>query len=651
MTNKNDNYRFEDLVDIVEFEKLLKSFYNATKIPNGIVGNDGEVITQAGWVDACTLFHRKNKDSKLSCEESNITLMKDLSEGKINYQKCKNGLVDYATSIFIEGNKVATVFLGQILDQEPDMNFFESQAEKLNYDKKAYLKAITEVPIVEKEKMEALMDCIVIMAHMLAENGLSKLREKKLTYKLDKTTKKTIHLKDILDFSPIGIGWSNMAGKVEYLNHQFTEIFGYTINDIPTLTTWYEKAYPEENYRKEVLSQWRKKITDTLKKDLVISELEESITCKDGSVKRVFINVTWQNGLQLVSFNDMTAHWKSELRNRAHDGMLEMVAKNLPLVDILYKIVNTIEAEDPTSTCSILLLDKEGKHLLTTAAPNLPAFYNEAIHGLEIGVGVGSCGTAAFRKKRVIVEDIMNHEYWEPYRNLAKKAKIASCWSEPIISTNGKVLGTFAIYHEHPSSPNSNDIDKIHFAANLAAIAIDNRNTHLELEERAYTDYLTNLPNRRYFIEHAELELSRHKRYGVRLCLIMFDIDHFKILNDTYGHSVGDLVLQKIATICKNILRDIDLIGRIGGEEFAILLPHTVLKEAVLIAERLRVAIDEGEIILENKEVLSKFAASFGVVFGNEAQNIDDLLIKSDLALYEAKNSGRNKVCVFKQKN
>ncbi len=244
--------------------------------------------------------------------------------------------------------------------------------------------------------------------------------------------------------------------------------------------------------------------------------------------------------------------------------MLDMVAKGSQLSDILYNIVQTVESEDNKSICSILLLDEEKKHLLIGASIKLPEFYNEAVNGIEIGIGVGSCGTAAYLAKRVIVEDIMTHKYWKGYTSLAQKAGLGACWSEPIICSRGKVLGTFAIYHKEPTTPSVSDIERISFAANLASIAIENRNARIELEHRAYSDYLTNLPNRRYFIEHSELELSRYHRYGGELSIVMFDIDFFKNLNDTYGHNIGDLVLQKISDISRNILRDIDIIGRIG---------------------------------------------------------------------------------------
>lgn len=127
----------------------------------------------------------------------------------------------------------------------------------------------------------------------------------------------------------------------------------------------------------------------------------------------------------------------------------------------------------------------------------------------------------------------------------------------------------------------------------------------------------------------------------------MFDIDNFKLINDFYGHSTGDLVLKKIADIAMETLREIDLIGRIGGEEFAVLLPQTGLEEAMLVAERLRKAIEQGEIVL-HEGLSPHFSASFGVTSaGERSSNIDMLLSRADKALYEAKESGRNRVCAI----
>ncbi len=175
-----------------------------------------------------------------------------------------------------------------------------------------------------------------------------------------------------------------------------------------------------------------------------------------------------------------------ELNSRNH--VLEQLAHGTPLNTILESLIHIIEEELPSALCSILLLDNEGKHLSVGAAPSLPSFYNDAIEGLAIGHGVGSCGTAAFTKKRVIVEDIQSHPYWTQYKNLAAKANLASCWSEPIISHNDKVLGTFAIYHNTAIAPQISDLELIESIIQLTTVAIERKQSDekLQLLSRIY---------------------------------------------------------------------------------------------------------------------------------------------------------------------
>lgn len=167
-----------------------------------------------------------------------------------------------------------------------------------------------------------------------------------------------------------------------------------------------------------------------------------------------------------------------------------------------------------------------------------------------------------------------------------------------------------------------------------------------KLELLARTDSLTGLANRRHFMEVAEQELSRTLRYGGELSALMLDIDHFKSVNDTYGHHTGDLVIQKLGNICRTTLRDVDCVGRIGGEEFAVILPQTGVTEAAEAAERLRVAVTTARVPLE-KGLPLRFSISIGVATLREPCNLDTLLGSSDTALYTAKNSGRNRVCIY----
>ncbi len=183
-----------------------------------------------------------------------------------------------------------------------------------------------------------------------------------------------------------------------------------------------------------------------------------------------------------------------------------------------------------------------------------------------------------------------------------------------------------------------------------------------ELEGRAHIDFLTGADNRGYFMQKAEKELARALRYRSALSLLMMDIDFFKQVNDSHGHAVGDEALKMLTEICRRTLREIDIIGRIGGEEFAILLPQTDRNAATEVAERLRIAI-ANECVLSDGDALIQIKVSIGVSslgVANTADypdtrpdvvKLDELTRLADKALYEAKKTGRNKVCVATQDN
>jgi diguanylate cyclase (GGDEF)-like protein len=164
----------------------------------------------------------------------------------------------------------------------------------------------------------------------------------------------------------------------------------------------------------------------------------------------------------------------------------------------------------------------------------------------------------------------------------------------------------------------------------------------------ATTDSLTGIWNRRFFRSLAKRELDRTSRYGGELALMMIDLDHFKGINDTYGHAVGDEALKMVAAIGRATLRRIDIFARYGGEEFVIALPETPLEQAVQVAERLRLTLNETPITTETKPL--HITVSIGLtVTGHGPSDLNTLLKQADDALYKAKDNGRNRVEVFRQ--
>jgi diguanylate cyclase (GGDEF)-like protein len=167
----------------------------------------------------------------------------------------------------------------------------------------------------------------------------------------------------------------------------------------------------------------------------------------------------------------------------------------------------------------------------------------------------------------------------------------------------------------------------------------------VELHQLAEIDYLTKLHNRRFFTECANHELIRARRYQSPFSLLMIDIDFFKKINDSYGHQAGDAVLQIIAHICQKTVRNVDIVGRLGGEEFAIFLPEAGRAQALDAAERLRLQIAEIEIEQKSGKAI-RVTVSIGVVaVENTEASLAELLERADQALYAAKSTGRNRVC------
>lgn len=168
-----------------------------------------------------------------------------------------------------------------------------------------------------------------------------------------------------------------------------------------------------------------------------------------------------------------------------------------------------------------------------------------------------------------------------------------------------------------------------------------------QLQQQATTDPLTGIANRRYALEQAALEIKRNQRAETPLAVVMMDIDHFKKVNDTYGHHVGDQVLMEVAQTCRSHCRESDLVSRFGGEEFLILLPSTNLNGAQTHAEKIRQAIEDLSFPTAEGNVL--VTASFGVSQWQGETKIDRVVSRADAALYQAKHDGRN--CVRRQNN
>ena len=459
---------------------------------------------------------------------------------------------------------------------------------------------------------------------------------------------------------------------------------------------------------------------------------------------------------------------RSQQREGYRNRVMEMLAHGAALPDVLREIVVGVEAEGNKVICSILLMDAAGERLLSAAAPILPDFYNEAIHGIRIGPDVGCCGTACYLGERVVVSDIQTDPLWINFRDLAEKAGLRSCWSQPIKSSSGKVLGAFAIYHGKPCVPTAQDIARIETAAHIAGLAIDRSNHKEELEQAALVyensseamividaenrviavntaftqitlierkdivgnlldvastdardietfqammnavastgkwqgelwacrngdnryatrvtvntiyavdgaayrriillsditeqkhadeliwkqanyDSLSGLPNRRLFRDRLELEIRKTQRTGLHVGLLFLDLDRFKEVNDSLGHDAGDRLLIEAAKRICACVRDSDTVARLGGDEFTVILSE--IEDVKAIERVAQNVIDSIAEVIEVDDAKVHISVSIGItIFPDDATGVDDLLKNADLAMYAAKNAGRNRFSYF----
>jgi diguanylate cyclase (GGDEF)-like protein len=185
--------------------------------------------------------------------------------------------------------------------------------------------------------------------------------------------------------------------------------------------------------------------------------------------------------------------------------------------------------------------------------------------------------------------------------------------------------------------------DTAEWLASQAAIALDNARLHDIVQRQAMTDDLTGLVNRRRFIQALDAEIERARQFGSALAIVLADLDNFKQINDEFGHPGGDVVLRAFADLIRSHVRDVDVSGRIGGEEFAILLPDTDRPGAARVAERMRRSLNAVPISVA-PDATVHVACSFGVAELAPGQTGDDVLRAADAALYRAKDEGKNRV-------
>jgi len=464
--------------------------------------------------------------------------------------------------------------------------------------------------------------------------------------------------------------------------------------------------------------------------------------------------------------------------------LIENIALENDLSANLRAIVQHIEdcLNDPLLHCSILLL-RDGR-LFHAAAPGLPPEYCDAINGVEISAHCGSCGTAAYLGKPVISSDIATDPIWTEYADLALNAGLQACWSHPIVSSGGQILGTFGTYYQTPKTPDSSHLEFLEHFSHLASIAIEKhqarsrqktlvqqltqaheqlnslimllpellivldeqgryvdiyggdktllnansgrmvglsvrdiwppgaaekimqfvqstiesdtvkcfehtlvsesgprilenrtvvikhyrtddpekkhvlwmvrditeqKRAQKQIEQLAFYDPLTNLPNRRLLMNRTQKVIERATRDNRFGALIYIDLNDFKRINDSLGHYVGDELLISVSQRLQGSIREIDTIARIGGDEFVVLMEALGFNENEIASEAKQVSqriLESLESHFELSGGRYKIGASIGIaLIDPNADDAIEVLKHADAAMYEAKRNRRDRIC------
>jgi diguanylate cyclase (GGDEF)-like protein len=334
-----------------------------------------------------------------------------------------------------------------------------------------------------------------------------------------------------------------------------------------------------------------------------------------------------------------------EQKNKQLRTLIEIntyIANSLEKEEVLKRILNQTKILLNCESSSILLVDR-GLKVLNFAVLSKDE-EGAILKDTSFRMGEGIAGTVWQNGIPILINDAQNDPRFSDRADKKAKTTTRSIIAVPL-TVNGEIIGVIEAINKLAEGFSSFDLQMLHFISTQSAIAINNA----DLYNNAIRDGMTKLYIGKYFRERLREEWSRSIRKKHHLSVIIFDIDNFKGINDTYGHQAGDRVIKEVAIVLLNNCRSIDIPCRYGGEEYTVILPETERNEALAFADRIRSIV--AGLRLEYEDITIRFSISGGIATIPEvdAKDPSELIEMADMALYYSKNNGRNKVSFFDQ--
>ena len=298
---------------------------------------------------------------------------------------------------------------------------------------------------------------------------------------------------------------------------------------------------------------------------------------------------------------------------------------------VLDQILDLIAQGIPYENGTLFVFNRETEQLVPTAVRGQ---HVDLIRGVHFDLGFGFSSWVAKQKKPILLNDLHSG-------GREQRPDIGSFLSVPMV-VQGELIGVLNLSHPANNAFTEEHLRLLTLIAAQAAAILQRVLMYEEMARLAITDELTGLYNRRHLLERLADEVRRGQRYGCGFSILFIDIDHFKAINDGYGHALGDRILAEMGRVLRRWARSSDLIGRYGGEEFVALLPMTDATAAERAADRLRTAVGEHSFARRKRLTVSLGIASYPA----DGQSPEDLLKRADAALYQAKKQGRNRTVV-----